>query len=55
MCVMIIVLYYFDMWLSISSPYIIDTAFLDIAQHICELFLCVSTFRNTIWSLLLFL
>ena len=29
MCVILIVLYYFDMWLSISSPY-------HIAQHIYE-------------------
>ena len=36
MCVIRIVLYYFDMWLSISSPY-------HIAQHICEYFCsCVS-------------
>ena len=32
---------------SLSRHHIIDTAFLDIAQHICEYFLWVSTFRST--------
>ena len=54
MCVIGIVFYYFDMLL--SRHHIIYTAFLDIAQHICEYFCClfvcldISQYNGVYWS-----